>query len=50
MHYKVADDEIKDVAHIWLHVEEETFFADGVWKLLDQSNKCVEKQSDCCEK
>jgi hypothetical protein len=37
------DEEVKDVMHMWLHMQPETFFADGIRKLMYQSNKCAEK-------
>lgn len=48
MHCKVTDDGLKNV-HIWHHVQQETCFADGIRKLLDQINKCVEKLRDSFE-
>jgi len=32
------DEEIKNAVHMWLHIQWKTFFADGIRKLVDQSN------------
>jgi len=39
------DDEVKDMMHVWLHAQPETFFAFGIRKLVDWSNKYMEKPS-----
>jgi hypothetical protein len=40
---------VKDAVNTWLRAQLETFLADGKKKLVDQSNKCVEKLGDCVE-
>jgi len=42
-------EEIKDAAHMWLHVQLKTFFTDGIRKLVNQSKKCVERIGDYIE-
>jgi hypothetical protein len=44
------DDEVKDMLHTWLRGQLRTFFADGIRKLVDQGNECVEKLVDYVEK
>jgi hypothetical protein len=39
----VNNEEVKDVMHMWLHALPKTFFADGIKKFTDHSNKCVLK-------
>jgi hypothetical protein len=43
-------EEVKDMVYTWLHVQPKTFFADGIRKLMDQNNNCVETQVDFFEK
>jgi hypothetical protein len=38
------NEEVK--VHTWLHAQPKTFFMGGIRKLVDQSNKCVEKLED----
>jgi hypothetical protein len=46
--YQLAnDEEIKHAAHMHLHVQPKTFFANGIRKFVDLSNKNVEKLGDC---
>jgi hypothetical protein len=44
------DEEVKDAVHTWLHGQPKTFFADGIRKLVDRSNKYVVKRGDYVEK
>jgi hypothetical protein len=44
------DDDVKDTVHTWLHMKLKTFFTSGTGKLMDWSNKCVEKLRDYVEK
>jgi hypothetical protein len=39
MHYM----QVKDAVHMWLCMQLATFFADGIRKLMDQSNLGLEK-------
>jgi len=43
-------EEVSDAVHKWLHTQLKTFSADGIRKLMDQSNKYVEKLGDWCQK
>jgi hypothetical protein len=36
--------------HTWLHMHLKTFFVDGIRKLVDESNKCMEKLGEYDEK
>jgi hypothetical protein len=45
-----ANNEVKDALHTWHHTQLKTFFTDGIRKLMDESNKCVEKLNDYVEK
>jgi len=38
----VNDDEVKDAKHTWFCVQPKTFFADGIRKPADHSDKCAE--------
>jgi hypothetical protein len=38
--------EVKDTVLMWLNMQLKTFFADGIRKLTDQSNKCVSLSTD----
>jgi len=38
------------VVHMWFHKQQKTFFTDGIKKLMDHSNKCVEKLWDYVKK
>jgi hypothetical protein len=40
------NEEVKDAVHTWLCMQPEAFFTDGIRKLMDRSNKCVEKLRD----
>jgi hypothetical protein len=42
-HQFANDEEVKDVVHTWLSKQLKTFFTDGMRKLMEGSNKCVEK-------
>jgi hypothetical protein len=32
---RFSNEEVKDTMHMWLHVQLETFFANGIRKLMD---------------
>jgi hypothetical protein len=49
-HWFANDREVKEAVHTWLHTQLELFFADGMRKLVDRSNKCVEKLGDLAER
>jgi len=49
-HQFEIDEEFKDTVHMWLHVQPKTFSEDGIRKLVDWSNKCVEEQVDYVKK
>ena len=36
--------------HEWLTAQPKTFFSEGIQKLLENWNKCIEKHEDCVEK
>lgn len=40
----------KDTVHMWLQRQAKIFFADGIGKLMDISNICVENVMDHFEK
>jgi len=45
--HRFANDEVvKGMVHVWLHAQLNTFFTDGIRKLMDQCNKSVEKLDD----
>jgi hypothetical protein len=44
------DKEVKDRVNMYLHAQLKKFFADGIRKLIHQSNKSVEKLGDIVEK
>jgi hypothetical protein len=44
------DREVKDAVHTWLHAQPKTFLADGVRRITDRNNKCVETLGDYVEK
>jgi hypothetical protein len=41
---------VQDMVHTWLHTQPETFFTDGITKLMDWHNKCMEKLGGLCQK
>jgi hypothetical protein len=44
------DEEVKDAVHTWLQMQPKIFFADGISKPVDLSNKFVEQLGDYIEK
>jgi hypothetical protein len=40
----------KDAVQTWLRGQLKTFFSDGIRRLVDRSNKCVDKLGDYVEK
>jgi histone-lysine N-methyltransferase SETMAR len=44
------DEEIKDVVHMLLYAQLETFFTYGIMNLMGQSNKCMKKLQNYAEK
>jgi hypothetical protein len=44
------DDELKEALHSWLTAQPKTFFSDGIKKLVQRCEKCVEKKGDYVEK
>lgn len=45
-----SDQEMKEAVHAWLAAQPKTFFSEGIKKLVQRWNKCVEKQGDYVEK
>jgi hypothetical protein len=45
-----SDQEVKGAVHAWLAAQPKTFFSEGIKKLVQRWNKCVEKQGDYVEK
>jgi hypothetical protein len=43
------EEEIQEV-HKWLHEKTKTFFVEGIRKLVDRWNKCIEKEGNYVEK
>jgi hypothetical protein len=41
---------VKQAVHRWFRRQPETFFSDGIEKLVDHYKKCVELQGDNVEK
>ena len=54
MHYGVvnffSDEAVQKSMHKWLSDQPKTFFSDGIHKLLDRWNKCIEMSGDYVEK
>jgi hypothetical protein len=44
------DDEVKEAVHSWLTAQPKTFFSDGIKKLVQWCEKCIEKKGDYVEK
>jgi hypothetical protein len=40
------DEEVKNAVHTWLRVKPKTFIPGDIRRLVDRSNKCVEKLGD----
>jgi hypothetical protein len=40
------DDEIKEAVHSWLTAQPKAFFSDGIKKLAQRCEKCIEKKGD----
>ena len=47
---KFADDEVLEAVQSWLKAMPESFFLEGIRKLVDRWTKCVAKQRDYVEK
>jgi len=47
---KFADDEVMEAVQSWLKATPESFFLEGIRKLVDRWTKCVAKQGDYVEK
>ena len=48
---KFADDnEVMEAVQSWLKATPESYFKEGIRKLVDRWTKCVAKQGDCVEK
>jgi len=45
-----SDQEVKEAVHSWRASQPKTFFSDGIKKLVQRCEKCVEKQGDCVER
>jgi hypothetical protein len=45
-----AYDEVNDIVHMWHHTQLKALSADGIRKLMGQSNKCVEKLREYVQK
>jgi histone-lysine N-methyltransferase SETMAR len=45
-----SDEEVKQATHAWLCDQPETFFSDGIKKLVEHCNKCLDRQGDYIEK
>ena len=41
---------MKEAVRAWLAAQPKTFFSEGIKKLVQRWNKCIEKQGDCVEK
>jgi hypothetical protein len=39
-------EEVKDMVHVWFHMQPKTFFTNSIRKLVDQSEKYMEKLGD----
>ncbi|XP_045132250.1 histone-lysine N-methyltransferase SETMAR-like [Portunus trituberculatus] len=46
----LRDEDVKEAVHKWLHDQPQTFFSEGIRKLVDRWTKCIEKQGDYIEK
>jgi hypothetical protein len=46
----IANEEEIQALHKWLHDQPETFFVEGIHKLVDCWTKCIEKEGDYIEK
>jgi hypothetical protein len=44
------DDEVKEAVHSWPTAQPKTFFSDGITKLVQRCEKCIEKKGDYVEK
>ena len=44
------DDEVKEAASEWLCSQPSEFYAEGIDKLIDRWDKCVQKEGDYVEK
>jgi hypothetical protein len=44
------DDEVKEAVLFWLTAQPKTFFSDGIKKLVQRCEKCIEKKGDYIEK
>jgi histone-lysine N-methyltransferase SETMAR len=44
------DDEIKEAVHSWLKGQPKTFFSDGIKKLVQRYEKCIQKEGGYVEK
>jgi len=44
------DDEVMEAVQSWLKATPESFFLEGIHKLVDRWTKCVVKQGDYVEK
>jgi histone-lysine N-methyltransferase SETMAR len=45
-----TDEEVRKAVHKWLRDQPETFFVEGIRKLVDRWTKCIEKEGDYVEK
>ena len=47
---KVKHAAVQKAVHQWLCDQPKTFFSDGIYKLVDRWNKCIEMGGDYVEK
>jgi len=45
-----TDKEVREAVHKWLGEQPQTFFLEGIRKLVDRWTKCIEKEGDYVEK
>ena len=45
-----SDEAVQKAVHEWLCDQPKTFFSDGIHKLVDRCNKCIEMGGDYVEK
>ena len=45
-----SDESVQKAVHQWLCDQPKTFFSDGIYKLVDRWNKCIEMGGDYVEK
>jgi hypothetical protein len=44
------DDEVKEAVYSWLTAQSKSCFSDGIKKLVQRCEKCIEKKGDDVEK